>query len=354
MKRIRVRDEIIQDVFNIVQGIYAPLDGFLYSYDFYSVLDKMRLSNGRIWSIPIVLDISTNEARGLRNETRVKLVNDESGSFAELENIEVYNFDKNEMAQKVFGTLDEAHPGVKEVMSMGDYLIGGKVGNYRMGKRQEIKYYKSPEETKNIFKKRGWEKVVAFQTRNIPHLGHEFLQIEGLKQADGLLIQPVIGKKKPYDFDDECIISAYELLIDKFHGHDRAMLGALPLKMFYAGPREALMHALIRKNFGCTHFIVGRDHAGVGSYYSPNQAQDIFDRFSKREIGIEILKLGEVVFDSNKLRHCFDNECEEADRVRFSGTKIRDMIRAKQDPPSYIIRPEIFELLKNHPNPLID
>ncbi|MCD4694327.1 sulfate adenylyltransferase, partial [bacterium] len=234
------------------------------------------------------------------------------------------------------------------------YLIGGKIGNYKEGKRKPIKHYYSPKDTREIFKKKGWDSVVAFQTRNVPHLGHEFLENEGLKYADGLFIQPVIGKKKPYDFNDDCIISAYELLIDKFHGSERAMLATLPLKMFYAGPREAVMHALIRKNFGCTHFIVGRDHAGVGNFYKSNEAQDIFNNFSTRELGIKILKLGEVVFDSKNLRHCFDHECNEESKIRFSGTKLRDMIQDKKNPPDYVIRPEIFKLLKNHPNPLVD
>lgn len=354
MKKIKVREEIIQNAFNIVNGVYYPLDGFLYSYDFYSVLDKMRLSNGKIWSIPIVLDVSKEVAQSLKNETKVSLIGEESESIVELENIEIYNFDKNEMAKKVFGTLDEAHPGVKEVMGMGDYLVGGKIGSYQEGKRKKLKHFYTPKETKEIFKKKGWGTVVAFQTRNVPHLGHEFLQNEGLKHADGLFIQPVIGKKKPYDFNDDCIISAYEMLIDKFHGNKRAMLGALPLKMFYAGPREALMHALIRRNFGCTHFIVGRDHAGVGNFYKANEAQDIFNNFRDRELGIKILKLGEVVFDSDNLRHCFDNECDERAKIRFSGTKLRDMIQDKKNPPEYVVRPEIFELLKNHPNPLTD
>ncbi len=358
MKRIEVSKENIQDALNLAGGVYAPLEGFLYSQDFYSVLEKMRLSDGSIWSIPIILDINKETAYLLRNEKEIKIVNRELGAESVLENIQIYNFDKNEMAQKVFGTLNEAHPGVAEVMNMGDYLLGGKIVEAREGNRNKnippFSYYYSPKETRKIFKQNGWKKIVAFQTRNVPHLGHEFLQKQALGKADGLFIQPVIGKKKPYDFNDECIISAYKVLIEKFFKTNTVLLGALPLKMRYAGPREALMHALVRRNFGCTHFVVGRDHAGVGNFYAPDAAQEIFDRFSPRELGIEILKLGEVVFNSQTGRHCFEEDCEEENKVKFSGTKLRDFIKNKKQPPEYLIRREIFEILKNHPNPLSD
>src|SRR6056297_908961 len=273
MKEISVNKENIQDALNLAQGVYAPLEGFLYSRDFYSVLERMRLADGKLWSIPIVLDIDKEAAWFLKNEKKVKIVNEATGSEAVLDNIEIYNFDKNEMASQVFGTLNEAHPGVAEIFKKGDYLIGGKILEFQEKDRIFPEYNYTPAQTREIFRKKGWKKIVAFQTRNIPHLGHEFLQRYALKQADGIFIQPVVGKKKPYDFNDECIIFAYQVLIEKFLGKDKALFGVLPLKMNYAGPREAVMHALIRRNFGCTHFIVGRDHAGVGRFYTPTAAQ---------------------------------------------------------------------------------
>ena len=181
-----------------------------------------------------------------------------------LTDIEVYPYYKKEFCEKIYGTLGLDHPGVAETMAQGDYLLGGRVKEAENFDNSFEKYNFKPEETKEIFRKKGWRRVVGFQTRNVPHCAHEFLQRQALDYVDGLFIQPVIGEKKLQDFKDEYIISAYEILIDKYHLPERAMLGILPLKMRYAGPREAVMHALIRKNFGCTHFVVGRDHAGVG------------------------------------------------------------------------------------------
>ena len=196
--------------------------------------------------------------------------------------------------------------------------------------------------------------MAAFQTRNVPHRGHEFLQHEALKVADGLFIQPVIGEKKIADFKDEYIISSYKLLVDNGYYGDRAVLGILPLKMRYAGPREAVMHAVIRKNYGCSHFIVGRDHAGVGSFYPPTAAQDIFERFDPGELGIEILKYGEVVYDRQRRIHAFSHECEEGNAIKFSGTKLRGYIQSREAPPDYLIRSEVYNHLINSHNSLVD
>jgi len=195
---------------------------------------------------------------------------------------------------------------------------------------------------------------VAFQTRNVPHRGHEFLQKYALESVDGLFVQPVIGEKKVKDFKDEYIVATYEILLDRYYPKNRVLLGILPLRMRYAGPREAVMHALIRKNFGCTHFIVGRDHAGVGSYYSPYAAQEIFDTFQKEEIGIEILKYPEVVYNSAKQKHMFIGEVPEKDQVSFSGSQLREYINGKKQPPTYLIRPEVYYLLANSANSLVD
>lgn len=352
MKEIKVKKDIIQDAVNIKTGVYAPLAGFLGKIDFQSVLDNMRLASGKIWSIPIVFSVPEEDYKKIQNELEIKLVSE--NGWAILKNLEFFEFDKNEFAEKVYGTTDKNHPGVEEVMNLKEYLVGGEVVKAEMSNNIFSEYNLTPAETKKIFQDRGWEKVVAFQTRNVPHRGHEFLQQRALAQTDGLFIQPVIGEKKQDDFKDEYIITSYEILIDRYHGKERAVLGILPLKMRYAGPREAIMHALIRKNYGCTHFIVGRDHAGVGDFYPPTAAQKIFDQFPSNELEIEILKFDEVVYDKKNQTHCFRGECLPENAANFSGTKLRESIKQKIQPPEHMIRPEIFDFLSRSHNSLVD
>lgn len=346
--------EQVKDVKNIARGVYSPLEGFLKQEDFEKAVLEMKLSNGIVWSIPIVLDISNKDYERIRNKKEIILTDSNENPVALLKNIEVYPYDKNFFANNVFGTSDRNHPGVEGVYQMGNYLIGGEIGLLDNTKDLFPEYNFTPEETREIFQKRGWDTVVAFQTRNVPHRGHEFLQKYALENIDGLFIQPVIGEKKLADFKDEYILTSYEILINKYYPKNKVLLGILPLKMRYAGPREAIFHALIRKNFGCTHFIVGRDHAGVANYYPPFAAQEIFDKFKKEEIGIDILKYPEVVYCQSKRKHTFINECPEKDRISFSGTKLRDKVKNKEEPPSYIIRTEVYHLLANSYNSLVD
>jgi len=353
-EELAVSRDIVRDARNIADGVYAPLTGFLRQDDFLSVLGRMRLANGTVWTIPIVIPLTEEDRVRLKRARRIKLVDKSGRSWAILEDPEIYRFEKEEMARRVFGTADINHPGVAAIKAMGDYLLGGdivKTGG-ELGRFSD--YRLTPEQTKEIFRGKGWKTVVAFQTRNVPHRGHEFLQKHALKSVDGLFIQPVIGEKKLADFKDEYIISAYKTLLEKYYPRNRTLLGVLPLKMRYAGPREAVMHALIRRNFGCTHFIVGRDHAGVGNYYHPTAAQEIFDRFSPDDINIEILKYGEVVYDRSRGKHCFAGECREEDRLGFSGTKLRNFIKNREKPPAYLIRPEVYNLLTNSQNSLVD
>jgi sulfate adenylyltransferase len=356
MVTLKVSPDIIQDAINIKNGVYTPLLGFLHQIDYQPVLADMRLANGEIWPIPIVVNIGKKDYEKLNDVRQIVLVcvGDNSARVI-LKNIEVYPFIKKEYAQAVYGTVDEAHPGVAEIMAGGDYLLGGEVAAVEGGRQIFSDYNFIPEQTKKIFYQRGWRKIASFQTRNVPHRGHEFLQKKALKEADGIFIQPVIGPKKNEDFKDEYIISAYEILRDKYFPAGKMVLGVLPIKMRYAGPREAVMHALIRRNFGCTHFIVGRDHAGVGDYYAPRAAQEIFNRFRDDEIGIHILKFAEVGYNRIKKDYCFIKEEESNENIiRFSGTKLRTMIKAKERPPVYLIRPEVYELLSASHNSLVD
>jgi len=354
MNTLSVNDSIIQDAKNIIDKVYSPLTGFFGKADFKSVLDRMKLFSGDIWSMPIVIGITENVAENLNNEKRVKLISRSDKSYAILTDIEIYSFEKKEYAEKIFGTLDNKHPSVKEIMSLGSYLLGGKVSEVKGFNNKFCDYYYTPEEMKKEFIKRDWKSVVAFQTRNVPHRGHEFLQMKALEKTDGLLVQPVIGVKKDNDFKDEYIISTYKILIDDHYPKNRAMLSVLPLKMRYAGPREALMHALIRRNYGCSHFIVGRDHAGIKDYYHPQAAQEIFNQFDKNELGIEILKYNEVVYDKAREKHAFIDECSVNDTIKFSGSELRNYVKRKKEPPAYLIRPEIYNFLVNSKNSLVD
>ncbi|MCK5212049.1 sulfate adenylyltransferase [Candidatus Parcubacteria bacterium] len=351
MKNINVKPDIIQDAINISNNAYAPLTGFLKQADFNSVIDNMRLANGRIWSIPIIINISAEDYQTIKNEKEILLVNDDA--IVRVYNIEFYSHPKAEHLRKVYGTLNSGHPMVNEVMGSGDYLLGGDIEIVKDPFNKAQEFHLRPDETKKEFARRGWEKIVAFQTRNVPHRGHEFLLRKALESADGLLVHPVVGDKKIADFKDEYIIASYKLLLDN-NFKDQAVLAALPIKMRYGGPREALMHALIRRNFGCTHFIVGRDHAGVGNFYAPQAAQEIFNDFSEAELGIKILPFNEVVYNKKDKSHGFIDEYNENDTIRFSGTKLRDYIKMKVKPPEYLIRQEVYNFLINASDPLVD
>lgn len=361
LEKLILDEEQIKDVRNIAKGAYSPLTGFLKKNDFLNVLFNMRLENGRVWSIPIALDIDKNDYKNLKKTEEVLLCNKNSKPIATLKNIEIYEYDKNSFAGNIFGTLDKQHPGVKEIYEMGEYLIGGDIELLDNTRSPFPKYNLTPEETKKIFQDKGWDKIVAFQTRNVPHLAHEFLQKSALEQVDslpagkaGLFIQPIIGRKKPGDFKDELILKAYEIILEKYYPRNKIHLGILPLKMHYAGPREAIFHALIRKNFGCTHIIIGRDHAGVGNYYGSYDAQKIFDKFSEKELGIKPIKCENVVYCNACEDLVFENACQHLDEREFlSGTKMREMIKQKQSLPEKFIRLEVSKLLINHPDPFI-
>lgn len=353
--KLKIDSSAIQDARNIVSGAFYPLKGFLRELDFKSVLDKMRLNNGDVWSIPVVLDISEKDYETIKKENVITLANKDNSTEFLLKNIEIYTYNKNEFAKKLFGTNDLEHPGVKEVMNKGKYLVGGELSLVFDNEKSFEEYNHSPEETKKEFKNKGWKTVVAFQTRNIPHRSHEFLQKLALQHVDGLFVQPVIGKKKTGDFKDDVILKSYEILLDKYYPKNKSFLGILQTKMYYAGPKEAIQHALIRRNYGCTHMIIGRDHAGVGDYYDSYASHNIFDQFKKDELGIEILKYENV-------SHC--NVCDELtsskscghndeEKLFLSGTKVRELINNKEKLPKKLIRSEVAEFLFDHADPFV-
>lgn len=347
---ININEGLAKDVENIAKGVFSPLEGFLLEEDYSNVLHEKRLANDLPWTLPIILDAPNDFKVGIGDTITLSY---ENGTLALMYVEEVYKYDKEEFAQKVYGTLDTSHPGVVKVNNMRDRLIGGKINLINEMKSPFSKYNLRPVETRILFKEKGWRTVVGFQTRNAPHLGHEYVQKTALTFVDGVFINPVIGKKKKGDFRDEVILEAYDALIKNYYLKDRAVISILPFEMRYAGPREAIFHSIVRKNFGCTHFIVGRDHAGVGDFYPPYAAQDIFDEFP--DLGIIPLffkafyyckKCGSVVNEKtcpHGEEHC----------IKFSGTKIRSMLIEGRHPPKEMMRPEVVDIILRSGNPFV-
>lgn len=338
-----------------LKGLYTHLlkDSYI-KKDYESVVSKIRLSNGKVWPVPNILDINKSKYKEIKNHKNILLTNKKREPIAQLNNISFFTYNKYLLLTSIFGTNDIRHSGFEDIYKMEDYLVGGNIQLIDESKDIFSEHNYTPFEAKEYFKNKNWKKIAAFQTRNVPHRGHEFLQKETLEKVDGLFIQPIIGEKKLKDFKDEYIIASYEALIEKYSPKNKVPLGILPLKMRYAGPKEAIFHALIRRNFGCTHFIVGRDHARVGNYYPAFAAQEIFDKFSKKEIWIKIIKFPEVVYCKSKKTHTFISDCPEEKRIYFSGTKLRDLIKSKKHAPEYIVRKDMVNILKNSNNSLVD
>ena len=350
--RVEVRRETAIDLEDIAYGAFSPLEGFMVQEDYLSVLDDMRLSDDTPWTIPIVLDVDPEEIAGVKEGDDIALTH-EGRVLAVMRVEEVYGWDKRVHAEKVFKTRDPAHPGVAKTYEMKELLVGGKIDLLDTLPNPFERYTLWPRETRVLFEARGWRTIAAFQTRNVPHLGHEYVQKAALTFTDGLLVHPLIGWKKPGDYKDEVIVAAYEALIRHYYPKDVVVLATLRMNMRYAGPREAVHHAIVRKNFGATHFIVGRDHAGVGNYYGPYEAWDLFREFP--DLGITPLFIREAFYCRKCGGMATEKTCphSEEDRVRISGTKLRAMLREGRIPPPYMMRPEVARVVISHPDPFV-
>ena len=346
--------DLVSDLENIATGVYSPLAGFLNRADFRSVLDQMRLSNDLPWTIPIVIDADRELAGQIKAGQQVLLKTEEMKPVGVLTVEDKYEYDREEFSQKVYGTTDPRHPGVGRVLAMKEVLLGGPVELLELEPTPYDRYRLSPKETRILFREKGWKTVVGFQTRNTPHLGHEYVQKAALTFTDGLFINPVIGRKKKGDFRDEVILASYEELIRHYYLRERAVMAILKMEMRYAGPREAIHHAIIRKNFGCTHIIIGRDHAGVANYYHPYAAQEIFEEFP--DLGIVPLFFKSFFF----CKKCGSIENEKtcphdsSSHIQFSGTKIRDLLVKGEIPPPELMRPEVARIILSFDNPFND
>jgi len=349
--RLKIDPELVSDVENIATGVYSPLEGFLGEADFRGVLDRSRLRNDVAWTIPIVLDVDRKTAEGLKIGEEVVLEAEAGHPVAILHLEEKYGFDKGETAQKIFGTRDPAHPGVAKVLGMKEVLLAGPVDLLEMTPTPFDGWKLSPKETRVLFEAKGWRTVVGFQTRNTPHIGHEYVQKAALTFTDGLFINPVIGRKKKGDFKDEVILASYEEAIRRYYIKERTTMAILQMEMRYAGPREAIHHAIIRKNFGCTHIIIGRDHAGVGSYYPPFAAQDIFEAFP--DLGIVPMFFRSFSFCRTCGSVVNEKICPHPadEHIQFSGTKIRDLLVKGECPPPELMRPEVAKVIMAFKDP---
>ena len=351
MPAIEINTDLSEDVLNIANGVFSPLKGFLCYNDLDNVVKEKRLESDTPWTIPILLDC---DSKVVNEGDTALLVNKENGVRALLDVEDIYTYDKKTLSQEIYQTQDVNHPGVANVNNMKQYIIGGKISLIDSKEREFDNYNLSPKETRFLFKEKGWKEIVAFQTRNPPHIGHEYVQKTALTFVDGIFINPIIGKKKVGDFRDEVILSSYETLMKYYYLKERAVMSILRTSMKYAGPREAIHHAIMRKNFGCTHFIVGRDHAGVGNYYGPYDAHDIFSEFP--DLGIipvffrsfsRCTKCGSVVND----KIC---PHDQKYHINFSGTKIREILKNGDVPSEDIMRKEVAETILKYDKPFVE
>lgn len=352
LTEIPVSNEARKDYECIAYGIFSPLEGPLNSNDYLSVLERGRLQNGLPWTFPITLNVSEKIASSIKVGDDVALSN--SGEpFAILQVNDIFNLNKKAYCESIYKTLDTGHPGVVKTQNMENILLGGRLNLFEETTGKFPKYRLKPKETRFLFKEMGWRTVAGFQTRNAPHIGHEYVQKTALAFVDGLFINPLIGRKKAGDFKDEVIIDAYEALISNYYLRNSAALVTLEMEMRYAGPREAIFHAILRKNFGCTHFVVGRDHAGVGDFYGPFEAQDIFDNYS--DLGISPIFFRNFFFCKRCGGVENDKVCPHGseDHVNFSGTNMRSLLMKGERPSKEMMRAEVVDAILKHHEPFV-
>ena len=338
----------VSDLEMLAIGAFSPLEGFMGRADYARVLNDKRLANGLPWTLPITLAVSEEVARTLKKTSRAALADSSGARLAVLQIQDVFPYDREAESLAVFLTANADHPGARYVASRDSWLIGGPVEVFRRPNAEEFsKYRLDPADTRRIFAERGWNTVVGFQTRNPVHRAHEYIQKAALEIVDGLLLHPIGGETKSDDISLEVRLRCYEVLLENYFPPDRVLLALNPASMRYAGPREAIFHALIRKNFGCSHFIVGRDHAGVGNYYGPYDAQKIFTEFGAGELGIAPLFFEHAFYCRECAGMASQKTCghDKQSRVMLSGTQVRAVLREGGQLPLEFTRPEVAAVL---------
>jgi sulfate adenylyltransferase len=340
---ITLDQDLFYDFVNIAHGVYSPLDGFMSRNDFLKVLNDYTLESGVVWPLPIVLDADPELANEIKPGERIG-IRAPDGSPAGVMDVEnIYRYNKTTTCERLFGTTETDHPGVRKVQSMESFLLGGPITKFADTDARLGSHDIAPKEARVLFNKREWDTIVGFQTRNVPHRAHEYLQKSALEHADGILIQPKIGDKKAGDYTNEAIIEGYEALIENYFVSELVELTMFKSRMWYAGPREAIFDAIVRKNYGCTEFIVGRDHAGVGDYYGDFEAQELFSTLG--DIGIDPLYYHYAFYCARCDGIVSEKVCphDAKHHTEPSGTKLRGLLSDGERPQERLMRSEVAE-----------
>lgn len=350
---VRITSRETSDLIMMGIGAFSPLAGFMGEKDYKNVVDNMHLDNGTLWPIPITLSVSEEQADSLPLGSQIALIDEESGELmGSMEIEEKYRYDKSYEAKMVFRTIDQDHPGVAKVYAQKDILIAGPVQVFSEGPYPDLygDYFGRPEDTRKIFSENGWKTIAAFQTRNPIHRSHEYCTKIALEVSDGILIHPLVGKLKDDDIPADIRMKCYEVLLENYYPKERVVLKVYPMEMRYGGPREAILHAIFRQNYGCSHLIIGRDHAGVGNYYGPFDAQKIFDEIGNGELHIEPLKIDWTFwcFKCDGMASMKTCPHDKTDRLLISGTKLREMLKNGDMPPKEFSRPEVLRILMDY------
>ena len=352
---ISINQDMANDVENIADGIFSPLEGFLGQEDFERVISKGRLANEVAWTMPTVLDVDDETAKKMKEAGDVLLKDPQGTGMAILHVEETFSFDKEKMVLGVYGTVDTKHPGVEKTNAMKEILVSGRIDLIQRPEETEIRKFRmTPSQTRKVFEDAGWKTIVAFQTRNPPHVAHEMLQKTAITTRDGVFVNPLVGRKKSGDFVDQVIVKCYETLIKHYYPQNRCKLATLHTEMKYAGPKEAIHHAIMRQNYGCTHIIIGRDHAGVGNYYDPFAAHKIFDNYPDLEITPVFFPA--FFYCKKCLTYTNQKACPHDVELReqISGTKLREMIQEGKTPSEFILRPEVSKIILDFDKPFVD
>jgi sulfate adenylyltransferase len=350
---VRMNSRETSDLIMMAMGAFSPLEGFMKENDYFGVIQGMHMADGTMWPIPITMSVTKERAENIAPGSEIALFDDESGELMGSMTVEEkFSYDKRNEAKLVFRSEDEAHPGVAKIYAQGDVYLAGPVKVFSEGPYPELygDCYGRPAETRKIFEQMGWSTIAAFQTRNPIHRSHEYCTKIALEVTDGILIHPLVGKLKAGDIPADVRMSCYKVLLNNYYPKDRVVLKVYPMEMRYAGPREAVLHAIFRQNYGCSHLIVGRDHAGVGNYYGPFDAQKIFEEFDQKDLYIKPLNIDWTFWCHKCDGMASMKTCPHGkeDRVLISGTKLREMLENGEEPPKEFTRPEVAKILMDY------